>query len=267
MIVNFTTYRTGKYGLTILGLENSITTDYPNQYIPEEDPTRISIRNYLFTHTVALNILKTIRYDNSVTIEGLSISNHKNDPTDSQEYLLTKDGLYEISRMIIPTNEWLDLVLSIEPTNLDEYSDIYYYNIADNNFYKYADGVSTIVPAVDLLDAYASEKTPSNNNQSTIIKGEKRTFVMYFLNECFGKLSKELLLSLPNNCNINSDTYRQKIFNRDVLWMGINSVKYLIESQPPQLFEAQRLLEELNRCNDLCDTSNITLNYGCGCSK
>jgi hypothetical protein len=70
---------------------------------------------------------------------------------------------------------------------------------------------------------------------------------------------------LPSNCNINDSSYKQKIFNRDVLWMGINVIKYSLEVS--QYYEAQRILEDLTRCGNLCDTSLINPTYDCGCNN
>ena len=47
--------------------------------------------------------------------------------------------------------------------------------------------------------------------------------------------------------------------------MGINVIKYSLEVS--QYYEAQRILENLIRCGNLCDTSLINPTYGCECNN
>lgn len=251
--------RLGTYGITIDGLE----TD-SSEYLVEGTDILISTRNYAYSQTATINVLSYLDSTGAETFETYGINNHSL-PIDSQEFLLTKDGLYKISHIILPTQVWLEYVLARDSFALDAYNLIYYYNTLDGKFYIYSNGNSSEVQLTSILNAPYIDSVLPEDKVSTVIRADKNTFIMYYINDCFGKLSKELLLSLHNNCNVNSESHKQKIFNRDLLWMGINVIKYSLEVS--QYYEAQRILEELTRCGNLCDTSIINPTYGCGCSN
>jgi len=61
--------------------------------------------------------------------------------------------------------------------------------------------------------------------------------------------------------------YAQDIFNRDLVWMTINVIKYSIEIG--QYYEAQRFLENLIGCGNICAEyiSDNKKGSGCGCSN
>ena len=47
--------------------------------------------------------------------------------------------------------------------------------------------------------------------------------------------------------------------------MGINTIKYSIETL--NLYEAQRIYEDLTRCGSPCSSNNINTNIKCGCNN
>ena len=48
--------------------------------------------------------------------------------------------------------------------------------------------------------------------------------------------------------------------------MAINVIKYQLETN--QLYEAQRILEDVNKCSYFCDSITLNSNsYGCGCNS
>ena len=251
--------RSGTYGITVDGLE----TD-SSEYLVEGTDILISTRNYAYSQTVTINVISYLNSSGTETFETYEVNNHSL-PLDTQEFLLSKDGLYKISHIILPTQVWLQYVLGRDPNALSAYNLIYYYNTTDSKFYLYANNNSTEVQLTTILSAPYVDSVLPEDKVSTVIRADKNTFIMYYLNDCFGKLSKELLVSLQSNCNINDSSYKQKIFNRDVLWMGINVIKYSLAVS--QYYEAQRILEDLTRCGNLCDTSLINPTYGCGCNN
>lgn len=270
MTAEFKISKAGNYGINVEGLEAD-----SKQYLDENAPVLISDRSYAYTHTATLNVLTSLDSHGNETFDTYSINLHEQQleiegdtyliPPDIQEFIFNKDGLYKISHIIIPTEIWLNYVLERDQISLEVYTHVYYYNTTNNKFYRYLNEVSKEVTLLEVLEANYLPSILPEDQHTTIIRSDKNTFIMYFLNECFSKLSKELLLSLPDNCNRNSDSYKQSIFNRDLLWMGINVIKYSLERG--QYFEAQRIFEQLIRCNNLCDTSIINPSYGCGCNN
>lgn len=108
-------------------------------------------------------------------------------------------------------------MLATYPADLTAYNLIYYYNVSLNKFYKYAAGVHTEVLLSEIIAANYTWSGNVAEQTSTIIRSDKNTFIMYYLNECFAKITKELLLSLPNLSCTDKSTYNQRIFNRDLL--------------------------------------------------
>ena len=251
--------RSGTYGILIEGLEKD-----NSEYLNEETNILISTRNYAYSHTVTLNTISYLSSTGTETFDTYGVNKHIN-AIDTQEFTFSKDGLYKVSHIILPNQIWLAYVLERDPQALNEYSHIYYYNTTLDKFFIYSQGTSTQVTIAEILDAEYVDKVLVTDLVTTVIRLDKNTFIMYFLNECFNKLCKDLLLSLPQNCNINSQVYKQGMFNRDLLWMGINVIKYCLEQS--QLYEAQRYLEEISKCDVLCNNSLNNSTYGCGCNN
>lgn len=251
--------KSGTYGIRIEGLEKDNA-----EYLNEDTDILISTRNYAYSHTVTVNTLSKIAADGTETFDTYAINKHNN-AIDTQDFTLDKDGLYKISHIILPNQIWLAYILERDVSALDVYSNIYYYNTVDNKFYSYSNGTSSEITITTILNADYVDQVLVTDLVTTVIRLDKNTFIMYFLNECFNKLCKNLLVSLPKECNINSSTYKQQIFNRDLLWMGINVIKYCLEQS--QLYEAQRYYESISRCDVLCNNSLNNSTYGCECNN
>ena len=81
---------------------------------------------------------------------------------------------------------------------------------------------------------------------------------------CYIKIAEKLL---KLNIKCVQDNLKELTFNRDVIWMAINIIKYLVESD--NLAQAVVILNKIEYCNGLCkNANNDTLNTsGCGCSS
>ena len=241
----------GNYGIIVEGLEID-----NNEYIPE-DGVRSSIRNYKYSDSVTINTLSKVTSTNVKTYISHTVNTHNN-ITDSSTFTLTSDGLYLISHIILPNKEWLDYMLETNESDLQNYSDIIY--VDSGKIYKYSEEITTELTVTELLeeDYIWYEEGPT----TTVIRSDKNTFIMYFMNECFSKICKEILTSLQaSKCKDNQDL----IFVRDLLWMGINVIKYNIETL--QLYEAQRILEKLTSCYSFCDANSLITYNNCGCNS
>ena len=251
--------RINTYGILIEGLEKD-----SNEYLIEGTSVWPSIRNYYYNESVTINTLTSSTSHATETFEEFNVVDHATSPIDSSVFNLSKDGLYEISHIILPTQVWLTNIIAHGDILSDSYKSVYYYNTDTLKFYLYNNGVSTEVTIQDIL---ASDPAPTNPSAltTTVIRGDKNTFIMCYITECFNNVCKDLLGKLPYTCNKNK--LADAIYNRDILWMGINVIKYCLDLS--QLYEAQRFLEELNRCGILCASSTELTNLftGCGCNK
>lgn len=245
----------GTTGIQIDGLESD-----NSEYITPEG-VWVSTRNYTYLHSATINTLISITADGVETFQQSKIIDHTSNPLDTTTFILSKDGLYGISHIILPNQTWLSYILETEPTALANYSNIYYINTVTNKIYKYVNGTNTEISVEELLLVDYADPTV-NTLGTTVIRSDKNTFIMYYLNTCFNNACKNLLIQIPKTC-INDDI-KQQIFYRDTLWMAINVIKYCLDIS--QLYEAQRYLESITWCNSLnCSTTTNTFS-NCGCN-
>lgn len=248
------------YNLLVEGLEKD-----NSEYIDPVTGTPTAVRSYLYTDSITLNTLTSITSGGEETLIDSQVIDHTKYQVDSTEFVVKKDGLYGVSHIILPSQIWLDYIKNTDASVLNMYSIVYYYNTVTNKFYKDINGVSTEVQLSEILSADYTEPAVGEKG-TTIIRADKNTFVMTYLNGCFNSICKSLLTSLPKSCNRNS--LSSQIFNRDILWMAINVIKYCLDTS--QLYEAQRYLEEVTRCSNWCDGSfniNLINSSGCGCNN
>lgn len=248
------------YGILIEGLERD-----SNEYLSETPPILPSVRNYTYSQSVTVNTLSSVTSDGEETFKTYSVVDHTITTVDSTEFTLEKDGLYIVSHIILPSQLWLNDVLSKDAASLDKYNLIYYYNLETQKFYRYAAGISTEVEFSTIFATDATPPTDVNALTNTIIRADKNTFIMCYLNECFNNICKNLLKLLPHSCN--KEKLADDVYKRDILWMAINTIKYCLDTS--QLYEAQRFLEEITWCDSLCSSStNLSnLSHGCGCNN
>lgn len=151
------------------------------------------------------------------------------------------------------------------------YSDIYYYNSDDKQIYFYNDATSYIEDLTNKenwIPKEAEELFQINleNDNYSAYRETQYTFLFPDLLTCLYKISQSLLDKLcPKNCD--SEEFQELTYNRDLLWMGINSIKYLLEAG--HFFEAQAILEDLEDCcGGICNSNSKNKgDSGCGCSQ
>ena len=251
--------KSGVYGILVEGLEQD-----NGEYLNESTDVLVSTRNYAYSHTVTLNTLTSISSDGTDTFESYLVNEHCMTCIDSSEFILSKDGLYGISHIIIPNKTWLDYVIERDLTAFNNYSEVYYYDAG--KFYRYLDGVSTEVLLSTILAANGSAPVDINQKSTTLIRSDKNTFIMCYINECFNAVCKEVLKLVPLKCDVQAlNGYKDLIYKRDLLWTAINVIKYSIDLK--QLYEAQRILEEIIFCGGFCTNSPSKIVANCGCNK
>lgn len=208
-------------------------------------------RDYTYANSITINVLRSVDSNGNYTIEDVSIVQHTG--SDISNFDFPKDGLYEISHMIIPTS------LYTTNNSLADglYSELYYWD--GQNIILKGNKVS-----IDNFVEASEAALNSETNRTSIVRGDKRTFCMCHLNDCFYNLSKNLLSSYCGKCLNKLNAPQQEIFNRDLIWMSMNVISYLVEDN--QLVEAQRILESLTGCGNICQSSNTKNSSDCGCN-
>lgn len=254
----------GACGIAITGLERD-----NDEYLNETDEITVSTRNYAYSQTVTLNAITSIKSSGDEVTQKYDIVEHVIDCIDESEMEMPIDGLYEVTHIILPTDVWLKYVLERNPTALTAYHSVYYYDTQSESFMKYVDEESVGVTVEEVLEVNAMPPATVTEKTTTIIRGDKNTFCVCYINECFYRLCKNLLGDLPGRCKNKTDDVKMLIYNRDIIWMAINVIKYLIELG--QYYEAQRVLEDITQCGGICKDVMIDKNTigggGCGCNN
>lgn len=179
-----------------------------------------------------------------------------NDHSVSIEVPIKFDGWFTVNYIVLPNKDWFERELNkTSGSALGLYNIVYF---TDNeNTYKYINGKieeSTIEEIIEI-----------NPINTTISITNKDYVSICFLQHCYIDLCQQIFenrgfLQCWNKNNIDSEL----VYKRDLVWMAINVIKYLTECE--QLNEVERIIENINGCNGLCNSNNIT-SKGCGCSK
>lgn len=248
--------KNGLCGITVSGLE--LDND---EYL---DNLIVSTRSYTYTQSITINVLLSYNAQQEETIKDVQVVKHVVDCIDESDMIMEQDGIHEIIHIILPTQEWLNYVLLHSPESLAAYYGIYYYDTTKSSYMKYTDGVYEQVSLEEILEINAVAPEDITELTTTIIKSSKSTFCLCKLRECFYKICKSILESYPVKCPSSDDSTLE--YYRDILWMTINVIKYLLEKE--QFYEAQRILEEITYCGSICDNLSTTKkSSNCGCSK
>lgn len=257
----FKVSKKGLCGITVTGLE------LDNDEYLSEDNVIISTRNYTYQQSVTINILKSINAKQEETIRDVQVVLHKVDCIDESDFEMEVDGLHSIIHMILPTQEWLTHVVTHSPESLESYYGVYYYDTNTSNYMKYDSGKIMLASLEEILEINAIPPIDPTELTTTIIRNSKSTFCLCKLRECFYQICKKLLQAFPVKCPDQLSDISEWQYYRDIIWMAINVIKYLLEKE--QYYEAQRILEEITYCGSICNNLDTVQKYSsnCGCSQ
>lgn len=164
------------------------------------------------------------------------------------------NGLYYYQKMLIPSED------HVTPSNERLYYD-------SNNIVHYIDEDEgtheTFNPLYKFDDIYEilREEYPDN-----CFYFDDYSLTIYDLVECYVLTEHERINNyLKNNCSGNCGNGKDDLdYKSDILLAAINVINDLIEKG--DFFEAQRILNGLNTCGNLCKKYTKNLK-GCGCGR
>ncbi len=231
-----------------------VTVTDKSEYLPE-DSTGTVKGKFKFSETVSVDVLQLNKsseteyliptYTNHLEQEDVTLS-------------ISKDGWYSIVHLILPSQQWFQNELEkTEGSALGLYNIVYF--VEDGHIYKYIDG--------KISEATISEVIEINPINTTISKTSKDFVSICFLRKCYINLCQQIFNGRGfSSCWSKNKVDSELVFKRDLVWMALNVIKYLTECE--QLAEVERIIETINGCNGLCNSSSSTnKNSGCGCSK
>lgn len=179
------------------------------------------------------------------------------------EFILKKDGTYAYYKMIIPK---LDLFESAETTYSNLYQQLYYDNnqlyfstLEDDNEYTYEEVKTNRIEINDYLEAY--KIINSNQALQSLYCPAKYIFSVCKLQRCLVSLQKKFII---NRCVSNSCEEDKNLKNkRDFLLSAVYAFDYLKDIG--NFSEAQRILENLYTCDNICEVDLINTYNDCNC--
>lgn len=208
------------------------------------------------SHVILQRLLSIHDGDNNeIAAANLTIADTVDELRDSWEVNDISNGLYYYQKIVLPTQD--------HTVNSNE---ILWYNTDSQKVYYYDTDLEQLTeynPWNDFDDIYSilREEYPDN-----CFYFDDYSFSIYGLVECYVMTERERINNyLKNNCrsncnNRNNDNLNEKA---DILLAAIMVIKHLMEKG--DFFEAQRILNGLNTCGNLCKKYMNTLkNCGCG---
>lgn len=208
---------------------------------------------FKYKDTATINIVQLNKVDGTELVGGFIISHCSY--LDELHLELKEDGYYTISHIILPTREIIEQLIQNDSGILQKYK--YIYAVDNNTIVKLSKNSWIETDFIELT---------RNTYETNIFKSVKDMFATCNIWECYVNLCKHLLQSDLKQCRKNNSDISTLLFNRDVIWMTINVLTYYINKD--QLYEAQRILEDVNNCNGFCNESNtIIKSGGCGCGR
>ena len=248
MTSNFEICRYGHCGIAII--DNHYT-----DYIPEESSIMLP-REFKFLETITLNVLINIYIDKenkpAFKILWHEFKEHSEDSFDQSYVIDLEDGLYRVIHFILP----LEKIVSQEFK--EQYSNVYYY-CDDGNIRDTAYEIVSIEKLLEINPECEDEQ----GKCTSIVRRDKETFNMCKLEECFYHICRNTLSNFCGRCINKLKNSQQDIFNRDLIWMSINVIKYLLSFE--QYLEALRVYNTITSCGNICHNYIKEESNGCGC--
>jgi len=217
--------------------------------LDEEVEVVTSYDSFKYSQTASLNAIIKVE-TNKITLIDVLLDDHSED-LDSVTFNVNADGYYTVDHVILPNMDWYEN----SSDNYRRYYDTIYVTDGEK-VYKEIEGTLTECTVKEILDR--------NIEGTTIQKCRVDVFYTAGLQNCYIWYCKQIFEALLNACN--NGKYDDLIYARDMIWMTLNIIDYLVGFK--QYLEAQRLLENFQRCGGYCkDFSIIKPDASCGCSR
>lgn len=215
--------------------------------------TGISKNNFTYANTAAVDVLQWNKLQSTEYSSPTYTLHSDIDQDDAILLTASQDGWFTVTHIVLPTSTWFESATEAE---LGLYSIVYY---TDGEYiYKYVDGTTSITTIDEVIEVNTEDTTLSIVTKDYVsICYLKQCYINY----CLSIFNNSAFTECWNDNDSDEDAYK-----RDIVWMAINVIKYLVKCG--QLYEAERIIETINGCRGICPSSNSTSKTsGCGCSK
>lgn len=237
-----------------------IVKDETTDYLAEGSTVTVK-GQFKYSDTVTIDLLQHNKVDGP-ELQTPTYTVHT-DEVKSITLPVLQDGWFSVVHIVVPSKDWVENEYAKElHGSLPLYKIVYFsdgqqlYKIVDNgnNKLEYSG-----VPLEEVVEV--------NTVDTTISRIESDYVSICFLQQCYISLCQQIFNTRGfAKCWDKNNVDSELIYRRDLVWMTINVVKYLVEFK--QLAETERILNSIGGCNGLCKSEFKQLAHsGCGCSK
>ncbi len=245
-------------------------------YLPE-DSSEVVINQFKYSQTNSVTVLQ---HNKSTGPE--IISPQFNDHTNDNPVNLSVkfDGWFTIVHNVLPNKTWFDAEQAKgKQSALNLYDTVYF--IDGTSLYK---ATRRIVPGGSFSSSFGGsfqnlkeidewiptetsiEEVALRNTEGTTISRVCENYVsICFLNKCYISLCQQIFNKAGfTACDKLNTVDSDLIYKRDLVWMTINVVNYMVHLE--QLAEVERLINRIGGCNGLCKNEFTQIKeHDCGC--
>lgn len=206
---------------------------------------------FKYSDTSSIIVLQHNKVQQDV-IKDVIYNNHQS----NIEVPIKFDGWFTINYIVLPNRDWFEKELNKTSGSALGLYDIVYF-VENDYIYKYINGKVEESNVEEILEINPINTTISITNKDYVS--------ICFLQHCYIDLCQQIFNNRGfSQCWSKNSVDSELVYKRDLAWMAINVIKYLTECE--QLNEVERIIENLQGCNGLCNSNNVT-SKGCGCSQ
>lgn len=197
------------------------------------------------TTLIPISNSKKISYPDNLTLD----RNYKYVTNYDGHYLYSKYGIQKLETFLIENTYQIK-------------DNVFFY---DNKVYLGLANVTKITDVVKNASVITNWYTLHNYINTKInYYSNIDLFTICKLEHCLFELQKQSLFEKISNCSkLNCEKNQELIDNRNFLFISMYVLNYLIDNF--KYLEAQRILESLSTCGQLCKYNDFTSNKNCNC--
>lgn len=237
-------------------------------YLPEDSKSYMKDR-FKYSETASIEAIYLIRFEalKNKTKEVVHVSHSEFTKDDMFKIPIKFDGVFNVVHIVLPTKQWFMDTFNNNPGFLEVYDVIYY--VDGTSMYKAVkERNEGSLNDWTFIQVDIDELIERNTEGSTISRVCETYVSVCYLTYCYISLCKRIFDGDGfSRCSTRDKTDRELSYKRDLVWMTLNVIRYMVEFGDLQ--EAQRLIETIGGCNGLCECwyehYNKSANCGCGC--
>ena len=228
-----------------------------SEYRPESSQGLVA-KQFKYSETASIVIIEHIKAFENNIIDNPVIKVHDRD---NITLPIKFDGYFKVQYIVIPNQQWFEQELSRESGSaLNDYKIIYF----TDGIYIYKYFPETKEPPRIVFAEELVERNPTE--EDSISKIESEHVSICHIQKCYVDLCKQIFDKSNLAPCFSKENIDDLIYKRDLVWMTINVVTYLVSLC--QLNEAERYIELINGCNGVCKQNKKSNNdMSCGCCK